>query len=214
MDMSVCYTSMNRTEKKDLAGYAYIRSQIIQSGVTPSLREIGRVVGYNSPRSVQLMLERLQKRGLISYVKGVIKLSGRKAAVVGERTVEVPLVGSVACGMPSLAEQDPEAFIQVSTRIARPGHRYFLLRARGTSMNKSGVKDGDLVLVQQRQVAQEGEKVVALINDEATIKHFHHQGHVVVLKPNSTDKTHKPIVLSDEFMIQGVVVATLPADIY
>lgn len=205
---------MNRTEKNDLTGYAFIRDQIVHSGVTPSLREIGRAVGYSSPRSVQLMLDRLQKRGLMSYVKGVIKLSARKTAVMGERTIEVPLVGSVACGLPSLAEQDPEALIEVSTRIARPGHAYFLLRAKGTSMNKSGIKHGDLVLVQQRPIAEEGEKVVALINDEATIKHFHRQGDVVVLKPNSTDKSHKLIVLSDEFIIQGVVVATLPADLY
>ena len=205
--------AMNRTEKKDLAGYAFIRNQVVHSGVTPSLREIGRVVGYKSPRSAQLMLERLQKRGLIGYTDGIIKLSGRKTPVMGEKTVTVPLVGSVACGLPSLAEQNPEALIQVSTRIARPGHTYFLLRAKGTSMNKSGIKHGDLVLVQQRPTAGEGEKVVALIDDEATIKHFHHQGNVVVLRPNSTDKSHKPIALSGEFIIQGIVVATLPADL-
>src|SRR5690349_17887185 len=98
------YTGIvNRTEKNDLRGYAFIRNQVVHSGVTPSLREIGRVVGYNSPRSVQLMLERLQKRGLIAYSKGVIKLLLRNTAVMTEQTVEVPLVGTVACGLPSLA---------------------------------------------------------------------------------------------------------------
>ena len=81
-------------------------------------------------------------------------------------------------------------------------------------MNKSGINDGDLVLVRQQTTAEEGERVVALINDEATIKHFHKDGELVVLRPNSTDKRHKPIVLSDDFMIQGVVVATLPASLY
>ena len=85
---------MNRTEKKDLIGYAYIRNQIVHSGITPSLREIGRVVGYNSPRSVQLMLDRLKKRGLISYAKGIIMLSPRKTLAMGEQTVAVPLVGA------------------------------------------------------------------------------------------------------------------------
>ena len=131
-----------------------------------------------------------------------------------EQTVDVPLVGSVACGLPSLAEQDPEAVIEVSTKIARPGHTYFVLRARGTSMNKSGIKDGDLLLVRQQPTAEENEKVVALINDEATVKHFHQEGDMVVLKPNSTDPSNKPIVLSDEFVIQGVVAATLPKNLY
>jgi len=80
-------------------------------------------------------------------------------------------------------------------------------------MNKSGIGDGDLVLVRQQMTAEEGEKVVALINDEATIKHFHREDDLIVLKPSSTDKKHKPIVLSDEFMIQGVVVTTLPANV-
>ena len=166
---------MNRTEKTDLQGYAFIRNQILHSGVTPSLREIGRVVGYNSPRSVQLMLERLKKRGLLKYSDGVIKLSTRKNDVLGEQTVDVPLVGAVACGSPMLAEQEVEAVISISTRIARPGHTYFLLRASGDSMNRAGINDGDLVLVRQQAMADEGERVVALINDDATIKRFHRE---------------------------------------
>jgi repressor LexA len=204
---------MTRTDKKDLQGYAFIRDQIIHSGVTPSLRIIGNAVGYGSPRSVQLMLERLKKRRLLSYKEGVIRLSSR-TPIMGEQTTEIPLVGSVACGLPSLAEQSPEALIQVSTKIARPGHSYFLLRAKGASMNKSGINDGDVVLVRQQPVAEDGDKVVALVNDDATIKHFHRLRDVIVLKPNSTEARHKPIVLSDQFLVQGVVVATLPSNLY
>lgn len=204
---------MNRTDKTDLQGYAFIRDQIIHSGVTPSLRVIGNAVGYASPRSVQLMLGRLKKRRLLSYKEGVIRLSSR-TPIMGEQTIEVPLVGSVACGLPSLAEQNPEAVIQVSTKIARPGHNYFLLRAKGTSMNKSAINDGDLVLVRQQPTAKNGDKVVALVNDDATIKHFHRERDVIVLKPNSTQAKHRSIVLSKDFVIQGVVVATLPANVY
>ncbi len=202
---------MDKTQQKDQKGYAYIRSRIIHDGVTPSLREIAGIVGYNSPRSVQLMIERLEKRGFLSYKKGVIRLPGAKGSQhSGERTVDVPLVGSVACGLPSLAEQDPEAVIEVSTRIARPGHNYFLLRARGTSMNRAGISDGDIVLVRQQHSAEENDKVVALINDEATIKRFGRRGNVVVLKPDSTDSNHKPMVVSHDLLIQGVVAAVLP----
>jgi len=125
--------------------------------------------------SVQLMLERLKKRKLLSYANGVIRLSTR-TPIMNEKTVDVPLVGSVACGLLSLTEQDPEAVIQVSIKIARPGHTYFLLRASGTSMNKSEINDGDLALVRQQVTANPGEKVVAPIDDSATIKHFHREG--------------------------------------
>ena len=207
-------SNMTKTEKQDLKGYAFIRNSIVHTGITPSLREVGKAIGYDSPRSVQLMLERLQKRGLLSYSKGIVRLSAGKALAASEQTVEVPLVGAVACGLPTLAEQDPEAVFDISTKVAKPGHCYFLLRAKGTSMNRSGINDGDPLLVKQQPIAEEGEKIVALINNEATVKHFHRDGGMVVLRPNSTDSTHKPIVLSDEFIIQGVVVATLPKNIY
>jgi len=203
---------MNQTQKNDIRGYSFIRNQIVHTGVTPSLREIARAVGYSSPRSAQLMLRRLANQGFIRYVDGVVKLSPRNTPA-SEKTVSIPLVGSVSCGLPSLAEQEPSGSVEVSTRIARPGHTYFLLYAIGTSMNKSGINDGDLVLVRQQPTADEGEKVVALINDNATIKHFHREGDVIILRPNSTDKEHQPIVLSEEFIIQGVVEAILPSSI-
>ncbi len=201
---------MNRTEKTDLEGYTFIRNQIIHTGTTPSLRQIGEVVGYNSPRSVQLMLERLSKRKLLSYKNGKVELLHQNAPAMTEQTVKVPLVGRAACGLPTLAEQDIETYLDISTKIARSGRRYFLLRAQGDSMDESGINDGDLVLVRQQPTAEEGEIVVALINDSATIKHFHRENGLVVLKPNSSDMTITPIILSDEFIIQGVVVKAIP----
>ncbi|MFA5897636.1 MAG: transcriptional repressor LexA [Hyphomicrobium sp.] len=207
---------MTSTEKKDQQGLLFIRNQVVHFGTTPSLREIGKHVGYSSPRSVQLMLERLERRGLLKRIDGVIRLSvsSLKSTAAAERVVDVPLVGSVACGMPSLAEQDPEALIPVSTKLARPGGIYFLLRARGTSMNRAGIQPDDLVLVRQQPTASNGDKVVALINDDATIKRFYRERGLVVLRPDSTDKSHKPIVLTEDFSIQGVVAATLPSNIY
>lgn len=77
-------------------------------------------------------------------------------------------------------------------------------------MNKAGINDGDLVLVKQQSSAENGQQVVALIDDEATIKEFQKKGHVVILKPHSTNSKHQPFILTDDFQIQGVVVATLP----
>lgn len=203
---------MDTTDKKDSQGYAFIRNQILHSGTTPSLRQIADAVGYSSRHSAEKMLARIEERGLIKRTDNGIRLSGR-TPVMSDRTVDVPLVGSVACGAPSLAEQDYEALIPVSTRIAKPGNDYFLLRAKGSSMNKSGIKNGDLLLIRQQPSAEEGEKIVALINDDATVKHFHREDNVIILRPNSTVKSHKPIVLSDEFMIQGVVAGVLPKSI-
>jgi repressor LexA len=204
---------MNQTNKKDVQGYAFIRNQIIHTGVTPSLRDIANNIGYNSRHSAEKMLIRLEKKGLIKRTKDGIRLSNQMHPTT-EQTIDVPLVGAVACGSPVLAEQDFEAFIPVSTHFARPGHNYFLLRAKGTSMNKSEINEGDLLLIRQQPTANDGEKVVALINDEATIKHLYHENNFIVLKPNSTDSKHKPIILSKNFIIQGVVVATLPKNLY
>jgi repressor LexA len=204
---------VDTTQQLDLRGYRFIRNEVVHTGVTPSLRQICRAVGYSSPRSAQLMLQRLAKQGLLSYSEGVISLSPGQDAPVHERTVQIPLLGAAACGLPSLAEQSYEAMIEVSTKMATPGHTYFILRAVGSSMNMSGISDGSLVLVRRQPTAHEGDKVVALINDEATIKHFHRDGSFVVLRPNSSDPQHKPIVLSQEFSVQGVVVATLPTNI-
>jgi repressor LexA len=128
-----------------------------------------------------------------------------------ESTIEVPLVGSAACGAPLLAEQNIEAMIPVSTLLARPGQKYFLLRANGDSMTEAGIEDGALVLVRQQQTADSGQLVVALIDDEATIKQLQLSADAAVLKPRTKNPKHKPIILTRDFQVQGVVVSTLPA---
>lgn len=201
---------MDKTEKYDLLGYSFIRGQILHNGVTPSLREICKAIGYSSPRSAQQMLDRLEKKGLIKWIKGRLALTSKNALRSVEHTVEVPLVGSVACGTPSLAEQEAEAVIEVSTRIAKPGHSYFFLRAKGDSMNTAGIEPGYLILVRQQPVAELGEKIVALINDEATVKVLHRKGDRMVLMPSSNNPVHKPLILNGDFVIQGVVVDVMP----
>ena len=81
-------------------------------------------------------------------------------------------------------------------------------------MNEAGIDGGDLVLVRQQPSAENGDKVVALIDDEATVKELHREKNVVVLKPRSTNKKHKPIVLTENFIIQGVVQSVLPGSLH
>lgn len=201
---------MPRTPKNDREGYLYILNSFIRTGKQPSLQAVSDAMGYRSKRSVQLMLERLAKAGLIRYEEGKIVLVQDLMTSAGESTVSVPIVGDASCGPLVLAEQNIADHVNVSTRIARPGHKYFILRAKGESMNLSGIDDDDLVLVRQQATANEGDRVVALVNDEASIKHFHREKGLVVLRPNSTDKSIKPIILSEAFVILGVVITTLP----
>ena len=125
------------------------------------------------------------------------------------QTVDVPLVGTVACGVPMLAEENIEAMISVSINLARPPHKYFLLRAKGDSMDKKGINDGDLVLIRQQPIAENGDAVVALVDNEATIKEFHVFDEAIVLKPRSRNSQHKPIILTKDFQIQGIVVTSI-----
>lgn len=202
---------MARPPKDDLLGFAYLRKYYFENGEMPSLRNIAAGIGYKSPRSVQMMLDRLDSHGLISYLNGRINFVHHQVESNGERTTEIPIVGPVSCGSLMLAEESVEGTVEISTRLAKPGHKYFILRARGDSMNLSGINDGDLVLIRQQPTAGNGEKVVGLVNDEATIKHFYRENGLVVLRPNSTDPSIRSIVLSEEFAVQGVVVSTLPS---
>lgn len=201
---------MPRKPKNDLEGYLFIVNHFVQNGKQPSFQAIADKIGYVSKRSVQLLLERLESAGRIIYSNGKIELVYNSTTSGGERTVSVPVVGVASCGVLAFAEQSIDEYVDVSTEVATPGGKYFILRAKGNSMDREGINDGDLVLVRQQATAKDGDSVVALVDDEATIKIFRREKGFVVLKPNSTDATIKPIILSREFIIQGVVVTILP----
>ena len=198
---------------KALAALRHIRNRIVHGQKPPSVRELQELLGYGSPNAAAYVLGQLIRGGYIQRRKsGELQLL--RAAIddpAHARTIPVPLVGAVPCGAPLLAEENIEAIIPVSTSLARPPHRYFLLRASGDSMDLAGIHNGDLVLVRQQSAAENGEKVVALIDDEATLKEFQRKPNVVALLPRSRNKAHKPILLSDDFQVQGVVVATIPS---
>lgn len=120
-------------------------------------------------------------------------------------TIEIPLVGSVSCGLPIFAQENIEAQIPVSTKLIRKSANYFILRAFGDSMNKKGINSGDLLLVKQQQVAENKDLVLALVDDDATVKEFINNGDTVVLKPHSTNPKHQPIILTTDFRIQGII---------
>ena len=161
--------------------YEYIASCIREQGYPPSVREIGEAVGLKSPSTVHFHLKHLEEAGVIE--KGAGK--GRAITLTEPSTQEdrVPIVGNVAAGSPILAEECIEDYLTFDTG-GRAGE-YFALRVRGESMLNAGILPGDLVVVRRQQVANNGEIVVAMIDNEATVKRFSRQnGHIWLLPEN------------------------------
>jgi len=195
---------------KQIEAIKLIRNYTVHMGYSPSIRKLMSLLGYKSVKAVQDILFVLEKEKIIQKDNnGKYKLiSDPQLGQAHAQTINVPIVGFVACGSPILAEENIEGYIPVSTSLAKTG-KYFLLHAKGNSMNEAGIENGDLVLVRQQSTANEGDRVVALIDDEATIKEFHKEENVVVLRPRSSDPNHKPIILEENFQIQGVVVTSI-----
>jgi repressor LexA len=203
-----------KLSEKDRKAYNLIRQTILNEGRKPTLKEINEVTGGKSPRSAIIVIERLEKIGLLKKVGVNIKLTENDTNEnISIETIEVPLLGTVTCGIPMFAEENIEAHIPVSTSLAKRGNKYFLLRASGTSMNLAGINDKDILLIRQQNTALNNERVVALINDEATVKIFERTEDAIILRPKSTEQKHKPIILTENCQIQGVVIAVLPSDL-
>lgn len=161
--------------------YDYIASCIREQGYPPSVREIGEAVGLKSPSTVHFHLKHLEQAGVIE--KGAGK--GRAIALTepGVSEDRVPIVGNVAAGSPILAQECIEDYLTFDT--GGHGGEYFALRVRGESMLNAGILPGDLVVVRRQQTCSNGEIVVAMIEDEATVKRFSLQnGHVWLLPEN------------------------------
>jgi repressor LexA len=194
---------------KELEALKIIRNTLVHQGRIPSIRELMIGLGYKSPRSSAVLLKSLEEKEILRK-----KSDGSYQIVDFEipedfgsraQTVKIPLIGSVACGMPIFADENIEAEVSISVEMIKSGYKYFLLKAEGDSMNEAGINNGDLLLIRQQPDANNGDRVLALIDDEATVKEYNKNGGMVILKPKSTNKIHQPIILTSNFRIQGVV---------
>lgn len=189
----------------------HIRNSVMLCGKVPSTRELMNTMGYRSPRSTMLLMEELSVNGYLERkADGGFKLVKDLEVGIISRTTLVPLVGAVACGAPMFAEENVEALIPVSTALVRQDFKYFILRAKGDSMNDAGINHGDMLLIRQQSTANQGESIVALIDDEATVKEYRYTSEIVTLLPRSSNPEHRPIILTHDFQIQGVVAAIIP----
>ena len=161
--------------------YEYIATCIREQGYPPSVREIGEAVGLKSPSTVHFHLKHLEEAGIIEKGAGKGRAITLREPVVPEN--QVPIVGNVVAGSPILAEECIEDYLTFDT--GGHGDEYFALRVRGESMLNAGILPGDLVVVRRQQTARNGEIVVAMIEDEATVKTYSRQnGHVWLLPEN------------------------------
>ena len=170
--------------------YDYIVSFSAQHGYPPSVREIGAHVGLKSPSTVHFHLKGLEAAGLITKEEGKtrsINVAQQEPPAPPED--KVPVVGNVAAGSPILAQECIEDYLTFDTG-GRPGE-YFALRVRGESMKYAGILPGDLVIVHQQADAHSGEIVVALFEDEATVKTLRRKDGHVWLMPENPD--YEPI---------------------
>lgn len=172
-------------------------------GVPPSVREICAAVGLKSTSSVQAHLDALEQEGYISrdpMLKRSIRIVGQ-----AENITQVPIVGTVTAGAPILAVESIEGYFPYTGNVSRD-KPLFALHVRGESMIEAGILDGDLVIAEKTPFARNGEIVVALIEDEATVKTFYKENGYYRLQPENS--TYEPIIVND-VSILGRVVAVM-----
>ena len=182
----------------------FIISHIGQYGYPPSIPEIQERFSFKSPNAVSDHLEALEKKGYIARrphksrgIEVLIQPKSEKSGNLNDENVaEVPIVGRVSAGTPILAEENLEGSLFVDKTIVRNPKEVFALRVQGESMVNAGILDGDFVLVRQQPVAEQGEIVVALIEDEATVKRFYKDRNKIRLQPEND--TMGPIIVDPQ----------------
>ena len=187
---------MPRTSNKADLILEYVNEFIYENGYAPSVREIGAAVGLRSTASVSYLLQALQEKGLLAGYKG-----RKRAIVTGQRQGQIPVIGVVTAGIPILAVENQEGTISWD---GEPG--CFALRVRGDSMINAGILSGDKVIVRPQQTAEDGQIVVAMIEEEATVKRLRRRKGQIWLMPENDnydpiDGTHAQIL----GLVRGVV---------
>jgi len=183
------------TKQKEIL--EYIKSQILEKGFPPAVREICEAVNLKSTSSVHSHLETLEKNGYIRRdptKPRAIEILDDSFNFTRREMVNVPMVGRVAAGEPLLAEQNVENYFPIPMEFM-PNAQTFMLTVKGESMINAGIFDGDMVLVEQRNYARNGEMIVALVEDGATVKTFYKEEGVIRLQPENDFMD--PIIVPD-----------------
>lgn len=198
----VCMNQQPLTPKQKSVFSAFQALQT-ELGHSPTLEELREELGYSHTSAVQRHIIELKKKGYLVAEKH----QSRSLELVNQHFANIPLVGNVACGIPLLAEENVEAYVPYdASKLKGSSDNYFFLRAIGDSMNNAGINEGDLVLVKKQDVGEAGQRVVALVGDNATIKRLDKESRYWVLEPVSKNPIHKKLIMVEDFAIQGVAV--------
>ena len=182
----------------------FIKSEILKKGYPPAVRDICQAVRLKSTSSVHSHLETLEKNGYIRRdptKPRAIEIMDENFYMLRHEMVNVPLIGTVAAGQPILAAENIESYFPIPSEYV-PNTDTFMLKVKGESMVNAGIFNGDQILVQQQNTAKNGEIVVALIDDEATVKTFYKENGHYRLQPENDSMN--PII-ADEVTILGKV---------
>ena len=193
----VIMAEINKTQKKI---YEYLMERTQISKVPPSVREIAAAVGLKSTSSVQANLDALEQAGYIER-DPMIKRSIRVCNEAENDYMQIPLVGTVTAGSPILAVEQIEGYIPYTGNVSKD-RPMFALKVRGESMLNAGILSGDIVIVEKTPAAENGDIVVALIEDEATVKTFYKENGHFRLQPEND--AYEPIIVN-EVIILGKV---------
>ena len=183
----------------------YIKEMILKKGYPPAVREICEAVHLKSTSSVHSHLESLEKNGYLRRdptKPRTIEILDDDFALTRRELVNVPVIGTVAAGVPILAEQNIEDYLPIPAEIL-PNKEVFMLKVKGNSMIEAGIYNGDKVIVAKQPNAENGDKVVALVDDSATVKTFYKENGHFRLQPENSSMD--PIIL-DQVEILGKVI--------
>lgn len=197
-----------KISKKQQEILEYIKEQILQRGFPPAVREICEAVNLKSTSSVHSHLETLEKNGYIRRdptKPRAIEILDDDFALVRREMVNVPIIGQVAAGQPILAQENIEDYFPIPVE-RMPNKQTFILKVKGESMINAGILDGDYVLVQEENTAVNGEMVVAMIDDGATVKTFYREEGVIRLQP---ENDYMDPIIAENVVILGKVIGVM-----
>ena len=183
----------------------YIKAQILERGFPPAVRDICEAVHLKSTSSVHSHLETLEKNGYIRRdptKPRAIEILDDTFNLLRREVTNVPIIGRVAAGEPILADQNIENYFPIPMEML-PNTQTFLLKVHGESMVNAGILDGDMILVEERQAASDGDMVVALVENEATVKTFYKEDGHIRLQPENDFMD--PIIVDDVLIVGKVI---------
>ena len=182
----------------------YIKQQILKKGYPPAVREICEAVHLKSTSSVHSHLETLEKNGYIRKdptKPRAIEILDDSFQLTRREMVNIPVIGSVAAGQPIFAAENIETYLPVPSEFS-PNQEVFMLHVKGDSMMNAGIFDGDTILVKHQNTASNGDMVVALLDDSATVKTYYKEDGYYRLQP---ENDHMEPIIAENISILGVV---------